>query len=126
MAAILRVMQGAEIVELSRLRLSNELPLCIEIAHIPHYLCPNILRNDFSHASLYQVFERDYGQHLVRAEQTMEAGLANARELDLLQMTPPASVLRIERFTYNQQDILIEYVTSAYRGDLYKFHLTLQ
>ncbi len=126
MAAILRVMQGAEVVELSRLRLSNELPLCIEIAHIPHYLCPNILKNDFSHGSLYQVFERDYGQHLVRAEQTMEAGLANARELELLQMTPPASVLRIERFTYNQQDILLEYVTSAYRGDLYKFHLTLQ
>jgi GntR family transcriptional regulator len=62
----------------------------------------------------------------VRAEQTMEASLANARELELLQMTPPASVLRIERFTYNQQDILLEYVISAYRGDLYKFRLSLQ
>ena len=126
MAAILKVMQGAEVVELSRLRLSNELPLCIEIAHIPHYLCPNILKNDFSHESLYQVFERDYKHHLVRAEQVMEAGLANARELELLQMVSPASVLRIERFTYTQQDLLLEYVTSAYRGDLYKFHLTLQ
>ena len=56
----------------------------------------------------------------------MEARLANERELDLLHMTSPASVLRIERFTYNQQDILLEYVTSAYRGDLYKFRLTLQ
>ncbi len=126
MAAILRVMQGAEVVELSRLRLSNELPLCIEIAHIPHYLCPNILKNDFSHESLYEVFQRDYGHHLVRAEQTMEASLANTRELELLQMVSPASVLRIERFTYTQQDLLLEYVTSAYRGDLYKFHLTLQ
>jgi GntR family transcriptional regulator len=126
MAGILKVMQGAEIVELSRLRLSNELPLCIEVAHIPHYLCPNILKNDFSRESLYRVFETQYGQHLVRAEQIMEAGLANTRELDLLQMIPPASVLRIERFTYNQQDIVLEYVTSAYRGDLYKFHLTLQ
>lgn len=126
MAAVLKVMQGAEVVELSRLRLSNELPLCIEIAHIPHYLCPNILKNDFSHESLYRVFERDYGHHLVRAEQTMEASLANAPELELLQMTSPASVLRIERFSYTQQDILLEYVTSAYRGDLYKFHLTLQ
>jgi GntR family transcriptional regulator len=125
MAAILKVMQ-AEVVELSRLRLSNELPLCIEIAHIPHYLCPNILRNDFSHESLYEVFQRDYGHHLVRAEQIMEASLANTRELELLQMVLPASVLRIERFTYTQQDLLLEYVTSAYRGDLYKFHLTLQ
>jgi GntR family transcriptional regulator len=126
MAAVLNVMQGAEVAELSRLRLSNELPLCIEVAHIPHYLCPNILKNDFSRESLYRVFESDYGHRLVRAEQTMEASLADARELELLQMTAPASVLRIERFTYNQQDILLEYVTSAYRGDLYKFRLTLQ
>jgi GntR family transcriptional regulator len=126
MASVLKVMQGAEVVELSRLRLSNELPLCIEVAHIPHYLCPNILKNDFSQESLYRVFQSDYGHRLVRAEQTMEASLANVHELELLQMTSPASVLRIERFTYNQQDILLEYVTSAYRGDLYKFRLTLQ
>ena len=126
LAAVLKIMQGAEVVELSRLRLSNELPLCIEIAHIPHFLCPNILKNDFAHESLYNVFERDYGYHLIRAEQIMEASLANARELELLHMTPPASVLRIERLTYNQNNILLEYVVSVYRGDLYKFHLTLQ
>jgi GntR family transcriptional regulator len=126
LASVLKVMQGAEVVELSRLRLSNELPLCIEIAHIPHYLCPGILKNDFSQESLYQVFTRDYGHRLVRAEQTMEAGLADARELELLHMTTPASVLRIERLTYNQNDTLLEYVVSAYRGDRYKFHLTLQ
>jgi GntR family transcriptional regulator len=126
LATILKIMQGADVVELSRLRLSNDLPLCIEVAHIPHYLCLNILKRDFARESLYRVFERDYGYRLVRAEQTMEASLANPRELELLKMTPPASVLRIERLTYNQQDILLEYVTSAYRGDLYKFHLTLQ
>lgn len=126
LSSVLKIMQGSEVVKLSRLRFSNELPLCIETAHIPHYLCPNILQNDFAHESLYHVFERDYGQRLVRAEQIMEARLANTRELDLLKMTAPAPVLRIERFTYNQQDILLEFVTSAYRGDLYKFHLTLQ
>ncbi len=126
LAGLFKVVQGAEVVELSRLRFSNDLPLCIEVAHIPHYLCPNILRFDFTHESLYQVFEREYGYRLARAEQTMQACLANARELELLQMTSPASVLRIERLTYTQQEVLLEYVTSAYRGDLYKFHLTLQ
>jgi GntR family transcriptional regulator len=126
LATVLKLMQGAEVVELSRLRLSNELPLCIEIAHIPHYLCPNLLKYDFAHESLYAVFQRDYGQRLARAEQTMEASLATPRELEILQMTAPASVLRIERLTYNQNDTLLEYVVSAYRGDRYKFHLTLQ
>jgi len=124
-ATVLKLLEGAEVVELSRLRLSNELPLCIETAYIPHYLCPNILSNDFSRQSLYAVFQRDYGHRLIRAEQTMEAGLANGRELELLHMTAPAAVLRIERLTYNQNDALLEYVVSAYRGDRYKFHLTL-
>ncbi len=126
LASILKLLQGAEVVELSRLRLSNELPLCIEVAHIPHYLCPNLLNYDFARESLYAVFQRDYGHRLVRAEQSMEASLATPRELEVLQMTAPASVLRIERFTYNQNDNLLEYVVSAYRGDRYKFHLTLQ
>ncbi len=125
-ATVLKLVQGAEVVELSRLRLSNDLPLCIEIAHIPHFLCPNILKNDFARESLYNVFQRDYGHRLARAEQIMEASLASARELEVLQMTAPASVLRIERLTYNQNDILLEYVVSAYRGDRYKFQLTLQ
>jgi GntR family transcriptional regulator len=126
LSVILKIMLGAEVVALSRLRLSNGMPLCIETAHIPHHLCPNLLQNDFSQESLYQVFERDYGHRLLRAEQTMEAGLAEPGELELLQMVHPAAVLRIERLTYNQQDVLLEYVTSTYRGDLYKFHLTLQ
>jgi GntR family transcriptional regulator len=125
-ATVLKLMQGAEEVELSRLRLSNDLPLCIEIANIPHYLCPNILKNDFASESLYNVFQRDYGHRLVRAQQVMEASLATTRELEVLQMTAPASVLRIERLTYNQNDTLLEYVVSTYRGDRYKFQLTLQ
>lgn len=126
LASVLKLVEGADVVELSRLRLSNELPLCIEIAHIPHYLCPNILKNDFMHESLYAVFQRDYGYRLAKAEQIMEASLASPRELEVLQMIAPASVLRIERLTYNQNDTLLEYVVSAYRGDRYKFHLTLQ
>lgn len=125
LASILKLMQGAEVVELSRLRLSNDLPLCIETAYIPHYLCPDILKNDFSQESLYAVFQRNYGHRLMRAEQTMEASLAIGRELELLHLTPPAAVLRIERLTYTQNDILLEYVISAYRGDRYKFHLSL-
>jgi len=126
LAATLRLLPGAEVVELSRLRFSNDLPLCIEVAHIPHFLCPGLNQFDFSRESLYAVFGREYGHRLVRAEQTMEASLANSREMELLKMTSPAAVLRIERFTFNQNDALLEYVVSAYRGDLYKFRLSLQ
>lgn len=126
LSKLLNVSPDAEIVQLTRVRFSGEGPLCLETAHIPHRLCPNILQHDFAVESLYRVFEADYGLRLVRAEQNMEAGLAIPVELDLLEMTPPAAVMRIERLTRTDQDVVVEYVLSVYRGDRYKFHTTLE
>jgi GntR family transcriptional regulator len=56
----------------------------------------------------------------------MEASLATSKETELLKITSPSPVLRIERLSYNEQNTLVEYVISTYRGDRYKFHTTLQ
>lgn len=125
LAAIFSVPMNAELVLLSRLRLSDGNPLAIEVAYILHQVCPNILDFDFSKESLYNTLATRYNTHLVRAEQTMEAGLATPQESELLQTTSPAPVLRIERFSYNEQNTLVEFVVSVYRGDRYKFHTTL-
>jgi GntR family transcriptional regulator len=92
---------------------------------IPHRLCPNLLRHDFSVESLYDVLEHEYGYRLTRAEQTIEAALANPHDAALLQLVSPVAVLMMERFTFTDHDILIEYVQSTYRGDRYKFHSAL-
>jgi GntR family transcriptional regulator len=126
LAAIFSVPMNTEIVLLSRLRLSDDNPLAIEEAYIRHQICPGILAYDFSKESLYNVLATQYNTILVRAEQTMEAGLATSTEAELLQITPPSPVLRIERLSYNEQHTLVEYVRSTYRGDRYKFHTTLQ
>jgi GntR family transcriptional regulator len=124
-ARLLRLVRGAEIVLLSRIRLADGVPLAIEMAHLPHHLCPNLLRHNFSVESLYDVLEREYGYRLTRAEQTIEAALANPREITLLQLVPPAPVLVMERSTFTDQGILIEHVQSSYRGDRYKFRSAL-
>jgi GntR family transcriptional regulator len=124
-ARTLRITVGSEIVLLSRLRLAGGIPLAIEHVQIPHRLCPNLLRHDFSVESLYDVLEHEYGYRLTRAEQTIEAALANPHDAALLQLVAPVAVLMMERFTFTDHDILIEYVQSTYRGDRYKFHSAL-
>jgi len=62
---------------------------------------------DFSKESLYHILATRYNIHLVRAEQTMESGLATPQEIELLQTTSPAPVLRIERLSYNEQNRLV-------------------
>jgi GntR family transcriptional regulator len=126
LAAIFSVPMNTDLVLLSRLRLSDGMPLAIEEAYILHKICPGILAYDFSKESLYHVLSMQYNTILVRAEQTMEASLATSKEAELLQITSLAPVLRIERLSYNEQNTLVEYVKSTYRGDRYKFHTTLQ
>jgi GntR family transcriptional regulator len=126
LAAIFSVPMNTDLVLLSRLRLSDGIPLAIEEAYIRYQICPGILECDFSKESLYNVLATRYNTILVRAEQTMEASLAVPQEAELLQITPPCPVLRLERLSYNEQNMLIEYVKSTYRGDRYKFHTTLQ
>jgi GntR family transcriptional regulator, N-acetylglucosamine utilization regulator len=126
LAAIFSVPMNTEFVLLSRLRLSDGIPLAIEEAYIRHQVRSGILMHDFSKESLYNVLATHYNTILIRAEQTMEASLATAKEAELLQITSPSPILRIERLSYNEQNTLVEYVISAYRGDRYKFHTTLQ
>jgi GntR family transcriptional regulator len=125
LAKVIHQPVGAEIVLLTRVRLADGVPLAIETVHLPPYLCPNLLSHDFSTESLYDVLEREYGYRLTRAEQTIEAALANSREIATLQLVPPAPVLVMERLTFTDQDILIEHVQSTYRGDRYKFRSSL-
>jgi len=85
-----------------------------------------LLRHNFGRESLYDVLESAYGIKLTQAEQSLEAALADPRELELLGLTPPAAVLRMQRLTMRDDGVPVEYVLSAYRGDRYKFHSTLQ
>ena len=125
LAHVLGIAPGAEVVLLTRVRLSDGLPLALETVHIPHALVPNLLRHDFARESLYAVLESEYGYRLTRAEQTIEAALARSRQAALLRLSAPAPVLVMERLTYTDQGVLIEHVHSIYRGDRYKFHSTL-
>lgn len=126
LSTILEVPPETEIVYISRLRLSDNIPMALETAYLPHRCCPGILQFDFAQESLYAVLENRYNTRLVRADQSIEAGLASAQEAALLDLSMPAPVLRIERVSYSEQNALTEYVVSAYRGDRYKFRTKLQ
>lgn len=125
LSTILHLQPDAEVVILSRLRFSDNIPISIETAHIPHQLCPGILKHDFSRQSLYAVFQQEYNIQLVHSEQSMEASLANDQELAMLCLVPPAPVMHIERITRDEREVVVEYIVSTYRGDRYRFFTSL-
>ncbi len=124
-AAALRLDTGAPVLMLSRLRLADGVPLAIETTNLPQVLCPDLLQHDFGVESLYEVLRRDYAIEPAQAEQVIEAALASPREAELLELTPPAAVLRMQRLTLDSAGLPIEYVHSTYRSDRYKFRSVL-
>jgi GntR family transcriptional regulator len=125
-AIALRLAPEARVILLARLRLADGVPLALETAHLPFALFPQLLRHDFARESLYDVLENEYKLALTQAEQTLEAALGGPREIELLELTPPAAVLRMQRLTLTTDGVPVEYVLSVYRGDRYKFHSALQ
>lgn len=122
----LELTPGTRIAVLSRVRLADERPLAIETAYLPAETVPGLFEHDFARESLYEVLARDYGLTLIAASQTIEAALADPRELELLEMEAPAAVLRMRRLTRAGDRRAIELVRSTYRGDLYQLHSTLE
>lgn len=125
LAKALQVAKGEEVVRVERLRMVNNVPLVLQTAYLPHRLCPNILQHNLAVESLIHILEKEYGLHLVRAEQVVRAGLARPRELELLGLSDPAPVLNMERTTYLDSGEIIEFSQSTYCGEWYKLHFEL-
>lgn len=105
--------------KLTRLRYANNKVMAIETVFLSARLCKDLDQYDFSKESLYAILRKKYGLHLVLAEQTAVASLANDEENRLFETKPPAAVLRIKRITKTDHNVVAEYVESIYRGDSY-------
>jgi len=122
LAARLEIPKGAEVVRLHRLRLADDLPIAIQLTHLPHHLCPNLVEHDLSAGSLFSILRTAYGLRLVRADTTIGAALARPGEARLLQISMPAAVLISEQTTYLETGAVIELTRSIFRADRYKLH----
>jgi len=52
--------------------------------------------------------------------------LADPRELELLALTSPSAVLKMQRLSKTADGTPVEWVLSSYRGDRFVFHSILQ
>jgi GntR family transcriptional regulator len=120
LAHTLNVIVGAPLVYLKRLRLADNEPMAIQLAYLPHTLCPGLLDHDLETRSLFEVLRDTYALHLADSESAVGAELASAEEVELLKLTLPAALLVTEQITYIDSGQPIEYVRSQYRGDRYR------
>lgn len=120
----LRLTNEQMIYRLIRLRCADGLPMAVERVHLPFFLFPG-LEHEKLDVSLYDVLSSKYGCKIQKGTQFIQAGFTTGSDAELLQVQPRSIALFISRTTYNNEDIPVEYVESVYRGDKYKFNVTL-
>ena len=102
-----------------RLRLADDEPMSIEESFLVHRYCPDVLQHDYATKSLREILERDYGIRLVRAKQRIQAIEAPRLLADLLEIKPRSALLVIERVSFSQDSIPVEFLRLFHRGDRY-------
>jgi len=120
----LQIEEKSKVYVIERLRYVDQEPMAIETVYIPYFYCPDLNKHDLNN-SLYGILQNHYGVCAVKANQSIEAGFANKREYEILNIKQRSPILRIERISYLSNNKPLEYVTSSYRGDKYKFNVTI-
>jgi len=122
----LEIEPGEELARLDRLRLADGEPMSIEESHLVYRYCPGVLEGDYAANSLREALERDHSIRLVRAKQVIRAILAPSKLARLLSIPFKSALLYIERVSYSEQDIPVEFLRIYYRADRYSLYNELQ
>lgn len=83
----------------------------------------NLTRADYINreGSIYQLYQMNYGQTVVRSSERLRAGLANKQHAEWLGIKPQAPVLIIRRVALGIQDDPIEWRVSTLNTDQYEY-----
>jgi GntR family transcriptional regulator len=122
----LEIEPNEELASLVRLRLADDEPLSIEHSLLVHKFCPGVLEQDYANNSLRRMLADQYNLRITSAKQKIRAVPAPKKLADLLHVDLAAPVLHIDRISYSDSGIPIEYLQIDLRGDRYTFHSELK
>ncbi|SDG63984.1 GntR family transcriptional regulator [Sinosporangium album] len=125
LARELGIPPGDEVHFIERLRTADGEPLCIERAHIPVALAPDLAEQDLTNRSLYALLETRYGLVLDGGELTIDGGIADPSDADLLKLPRGGAVLLLQRRSFSG-GVCAELGVSTYRADRYQLRTVLE
>lgn len=124
-AELLDLAPDDEVVRISRLRLADGSPMCLENVHLPAARVPGLADEDLS-GSLYALLSERHRLDVRAAEQVVRAVDLDDTESSLLGVAPGAAGLRVHRVGLDRRDAPVEATTTTYRADRYDIRFTVR
>jgi GntR family transcriptional regulator len=124
-AGTLRIAPAASVLELSRLRTLDGVPVCVDVSVIVLAKVPLLASTDMTDRSLYETIEELSDVRIERSSYTVRADACDQPLADLLRIQPGAPILIGEEVTYLTDGSPILTGTMSYRADAYRFQADL-
>jgi GntR family transcriptional regulator len=115
-----------QVVRIEKIRLVEQSPFSYVINYLPLEIGRKINSDDLAIKPLLMILEDNLGVVAARAEQTVEATIADSRVASLLDIRVGDPLLKVERVVYDPNQRPIEYVSVLYRADKYFFTVKLK
>jgi GntR family transcriptional regulator len=124
-AKMLRIGPTEAVLLINRLRYIDGHVMGVEYTHMPFNRFSTLIDEDLENNSLYETLIKKYDTIPTRVAITFEAVQCDEKISELLHTTKGSPLLHISDITFDQNDRLIEYSWTYYRGDLYTFHVEI-
>ena len=124
-AARLRTAPAASVLELTRLRTLDGVPVCVDVSVVALAKVPELTSADMTDRSLYDTIEELSEVRIERSSYTVRADAAGQPLADLLQIPPGAPILVGEELTYLTDGSPILAGVMSYRADAYRVQADL-
>lgn len=110
------------ILRMERIRYADNVPICFEVASIPHKLIEGYNKAEITD-SFYHTLEQKGEKKIGHANQTISAMLASEQIADYLEIKRGEAVLRVRQVSYFDDGTPFEYVRTQYVGNRFEFYL---
>lgn len=134
LAHLLKVPPGTQLAEIKVLRSASSRtvglnipefqPLCISLSYLRLDRFPGLLESIYQAHSLYGLLRQRYGTELHRISTQVETEPSSQEDIRLLKIPPHVPVLVTRGIAQDQEDQVIEYTISRFRGDRFTLEIT--
>jgi len=121
----LGVSPGEPLFHIQRIRLANEVPMCVESVWLPARIAPHLLSRRLDE-SLYDILSIHYRITMEHADQEVRATVLDVETAAHLGVPPLSAALVVERVTFDRRGQATELASSIYRGDRYSLDSSLE
>lgn len=124
-AESLQLAAGEPVTMLKRLRFVDGEPIVVVTTYIPEKICPDLVDEDFTDASLYEMLATKHNLAIAEGVRTIESVTATSDLSQLLQVKEGAALSLLKSIGWLADGTPLEYYVAWHRGDRSRFQVRL-